>query len=643
MKLGSVNTGIYLTIIVFIEDINTLDIECIENLIKNLKSKIEIVFLCNDILLDIMGTLATKNIKVFSYQKINNGEVYHLARGKYILFMNNGDNLFPQDLDKLLDFLQTSSSDVVHISGVYKNQLNKISFDGLNQVKIKTDNLGKGMELLPKCIETRLLFVLENKLHDNYSSVLYKREFLFRERILIKRKLLLSKEWSLFIEGIVKAQSYMCLPTFLIIEPNTYDRVIENIHLENFLLEQEQMIKYITFLLKNNNVSLNVIDKIENLYINRILERLPKQINCDNADRRQLLLQKYISSTHEYKDKYSALKEHYTLSNIINNARGKIIEQMMHNVKRIGIFGSAYTFLLYTLIFKDWEDTLFLFVHSMPRNITNNILKMKIPCFWAEFPLPLDFNVVNELSEYAKKYNIPVYGNEDSMEAGYFIRHNFIGIEDGAIHPTLSRSVMFSEKLHLRDKYGNKFIPFGFCEDEKKVYYTNSQPDEYPVPVELLDKVEIIDVYKLWKGKTKKEQELLIKLFDVPLEKISNANLQGRDIIFFTGCYSDNPGYAYCSVEKEVAMYKEIIEQFDENKIIIKPHPRSKLEYEKYFPDVLVLREIFPAEFFQMLDCNFSKYVGINTSSLAGIFPREKIVKFTELEHKYHVTDIEIK
>lgn len=497
MNVGKIDTGIYLSIFVLIEDIKKIDIESFEQMIQHLNKKMEIIFFCEDTLLNVVGTLTDKNVKFLSIAKIKDETVYHYARGKYILFLNNEDILFPHNLNGLLNFLQITSSDAIRISGVYHNQSTKVNYDGQNQVKVRKDVAFDKIDYLPKDIEKRLLLLLENKLHDNYSSVLYKREFLDKEHITMKSEFLFSREFLFYIECMVKATSYQTVPAFLIIEPDNYTRLSNNMSIDDILFEQEKVLEYITSISYKKNINSNVVDNIIKLYIDKTFDKLPNKIKFDLNNNKQILLNQYISNIIKCRDKYKILKNNYAVIQNANNANNLIIEQLMYDVKRIGIFGSSYTFLLYTLIFKDWQNALLLFDWSMPKNISNNIKKRKVPCFSATYPYPIDFSVLDKLSVYAEKYNIPVYGNDDSQEAGFFVRHNFIGVEDGSLHIPYQKAKEMG--AHLIDKNGKGFIPYGFCEDEKKVYFTDKQP----IPKEILHKAEIIDIVELWHKKEK--------------------------------------------------------------------------------------------------------------------------------------------
>ena len=50
------------------------------------------------------------------------------------------------------------------------------------------------------------------------------------------------------------------------------------------------------------------------------------------------------------------------------------------------------------------------------------------------------------------------------------------------------------------------------------------------------------------------------------------------------------------SCYQQIELTKKILRNYDEDKIIIKPHPADIIEYENFFPKCEVIRENFPFE-----------------------------------------------
>ena len=301
--------------------------------------------------------------------------------------------------------------------------------------------------------------------------------------------------------------------------------------------------------------------------------------------------------------------------------------------KRILIVGSSYTTLLYTLLFHDWENVIVLGVFTEPKHITANMKKLGIPTMQAEWGHTLDLDVVQILAKFAREYNIPVYGNEDSIEAGYFIKHNFIGLEDGLSNYDYeaARTLHY---VHMPN--GDGYVPFGFNEWQKTVYLTGLRK----IPSQVQDKARLISLHDLWNKKSSIEQKKIMDVFGVPIEEIKEMLNEGRDVLFISGSFSDNVGFLECSVGRELDMYHEALSGYDCKKIIIKPHPRSTIDYRRNFPGCAVLPAKFPIEFINLLDIKIRHVVTINSSG-GSIFPDNMIETRIDLLYKYGVNKLE--
>lgn len=93
------------------------------------------------------------------------------------------------------------------------------------------------------------------------------------------------------------------------------------------------------------------------------------------------------------------------------------------------------------------------------------------------------------------------------------------------------------------------------------------------------------------------------------------------------------------SQDKQIRMYQDIITEFssDESVIVIKPHPRDVIDYEKCFPSAVVISKNVPTEVMNYdTSLHFTKAVTVTSTAIEGInFVDEKIYKGQEFLKKY--------
>ncbi len=97
-----------------------------------------------------------------------------------------------------------------------------------------------------------------------------------------------------------------------------------------------------------------------------------------------------------------------------------------------------------------------------------------------------------------------------------------------------------------------------------------------------------------------------------------------------------------CELVVRKKLFGDIIEEYEKDyTIIIKPHPRDLLDYEKEFPDAIVIKERFPMEIFNDLeDIRFSKLISVITQTEEVDFADEIVYLGLDFLDKYEAPEI---
>lgn len=100
---------------------------------------------------------------------------------------------------------------------------------------------------------------------------------------------------------------------------------------------------------------------------------------------------------------------------------------------------------------------------------------------------------------------------------------------------------------------------------------------------------EIVDVQDLWEKASFEKKILIQSIFHVSDDLLNKA--KEADTIILTQPFRED-----CSLSDEefINIYKPYINQ--ETKVVIKPHPRDKFDWEKNFPNTIVLRTPAPMQ-----------------------------------------------
>lgn len=286
--------------------------------------------------------------------------------------------------------------------------------------------------------------------------------------------------------------------------------------------------------------------------------------------------------------------------------------------KRLGLFATPYSFFLYLLKFGYDKDDILIFTHTFPRNICKNLNSKQV--IFLNGQRLASFNsvkgiltniigILRHIYGYIKlrfilffknrKYNITNYGHAHTPFSFMFYENeNSNIIEDGLLNyiPDIQKThkinPVIDKLLHICGIYSLSIKEsLGSHKNIKKVYLTHENNNPL-----IKDKIEILDIEKLWGDKTYKEKKEILKIFNMDMEKLSEFD--NNCVLLLTQPLSEdnkneNKNISY---EEEMSIYNNIIERFSNMKIILKPHPREKKNYSKIFPDIEILDRSFPIE-----------------------------------------------
>lgn len=300
--------------------------------------------------------------------------------------------------------------------------------------------------------------------------------------------------------------------------------------------------------------------------------------------------------------------------------------------KRIIIENTEYSILLYCLLKKKWQEDTFilsdLFRESFLKTLKEKVKEIFIfePTSIKKYILRYYFGILKLYLYLIKKSfrkNVEIYGN-DSLVYSRFINKGYILLEDGSINYKIikSRKNYLKEIMKLKNPF---YSPYGYSKKIKKIYLTGLAQ----IPEEIKNKVEIIDLKKLWKLKTREEQQEILEIFGFNNNLIKE--LKEKNIILFTQPLSED---GILNEQEKIELYSKIILKYPKEKLIIKTHPREKTNYSKIFNEIYILEQNFPAEIFKLLEISFKK--GVTLFSTAVLTNNCKEIDFygTEVHPK---------
>ena len=142
----------------------------------------------------------------------------------------------------------------------------------------------------------------------------------------------------------------------------------------------------------------------------------------------------------------------------------------------------------------------------------------------------------------------------------------------------------------------------------------------HEIPSNIKEKVEIIDIFKLWHDLKKDNKEKILNIFGLNLNKIKR--LEKRKILLLTQPLSEDN---ILSEKEKVNLYKKVLAEYNQEEIIIKAHPREKTDYQLFFPKIEIIENIIPIELLRLNNFEVEEVITLFSTGVLSYKDKAKI------------------
>lgn len=295
--------------------------------------------------------------------------------------------------------------------------------------------------------------------------------------------------------------------------------------------------------------------------------------------------------------------------------------------KNLCMVNTPYSLFLYFLICGVNPNDIFVLTSRVPKEIRDNINHIYFP--YSGVPLNIQKNILKRLFFFmgvfyeilklriklyfnTRGFKMSIYGHAQFLFSFPFYEYeNSYIIEDGTGNYGELRS--FKDFSHVKKllfgKLFGKYIPreidgWGTHPNIKKVFLTRNEGYSSLIK----DKVIVKPIVEQVSLLSNEDKEKILEIFN--FTKFQN-DVSSDAVILLTEAYYESD---LLSFEEEIEIYSEMILRYDN--VIIKPHPRDKKDYNKYFPSCKILKSYFPLEIFYLVDINIEKLLTVESTAV---------------------------
>ena len=295
--------------------------------------------------------------------------------------------------------------------------------------------------------------------------------------------------------------------------------------------------------------------------------------------------------------------------------------------KRCGLFEAVY-------MFDEKEDVFFPELQKYHKDRGNIVFNMfsrikytKLLGKLQEPYVPVDFREYRDIYVFC-----------DSDPIGYYLSYKKIpyhAVEDGLNCIQYYDTARYDNRGHFGLKAFLAAQNLIFIQNGYGKYCLDMEVNDISVLTYPCKKYIEVPRAKLVERLTQKDKDILVRLFIEDLDRLTEQLAQGAEQKVLV---LSEP---LCNLEVRKQIFTDIIEAYGvvdgkRAQILIKPHPRDVLDYEKEFPEHIVLTGRFPMEILNYVDSLvFDRVVTVFTVPTAIAFAKEKIFLGEDFMDRY--------
>ena len=294
-------------------------------------------------------------------------------------------------------------------------------------------------------------------------------------------------------------------------------------------------------------------------------------------------------------------------------------------IKRVCIVDSIYALLLYFLISteKEIKNTFYFTGTGVPESIRKNLPNQhsfkKQPTLLKRLFFKLNLIFFSRF-RWSFLKSAKIFGQDHIPFFSTLVKNrNYTLLEDAPlVFSNFPNSLIDKQNRKLRMSWTIKIVNLLYGKIFATSFGQNSQCENIILTKEEdlkylpNKKTMLIDLQNIWQASSKSKQELIFKIFNIDLS--APIFTTKKNIIILTQpFYVDVPNF---SEQEQIKLYKEIVERYNKSEVVIKAHPRDKINYNKYFPDVEIFDKPIPMQLLSILGVRFEKAVTVFSSSV---------------------------
>lgn len=298
---------------------------------------------------------------------------------------------------------------------------------------------------------------------------------------------------------------------------------------------------------------------------------------------------------------------------------------------RVFVTGSLWSLLIYLVISEeeDIKRTKYFFldkgIHSTVRRNFEHVLlygNADAKLHWRVVRFLNIFNPLYKRIKYPYLCYADIYGIDQGWEIQSIIgRRPYTLIEDGIIDYKVDRNISLSCKDRVLQMVFTKIYQHDIGRNSQCRHIVLSQP--FAPDSQLAEKGKYYNLEELWCNSSESKQKLILQKFNLTQKDVEL--MSQKPVILLTQPFSEDK---MMPENDKIQMYRQMMEAYGEENVLIKPHPRETTDYSEHFPQCMIMDKVVPFQLFSLIGIKFNTVSTVCSTAALSLQSTGTIIDF---------------
>lgn len=170
--------------------------------------------------------------------------------------------------------------------------------------------------------------------------------------------------------------------------------------------------------------------------------------------------------------------------------------------------------------------------------------------------------------------------------------------------------------------YGQFFGRNEYCEDRWV-----SEDNDIKSPILCGRRYTLLNLHELWESASSEKRKYILSAFGI--EEDILQSLQHCKTIIFTEAFAEDG----LNLNEAASIFEPFVKKYQPEGVMIKPHPRDKMDWAQVFPETIILKTKVPMQILSIMGADFERAITVCSTAISSMKADTEIIWVSTAVH----------